>query len=95
VRPRPIYGKIGDANTILCYCPDCGHLQYVEEHGIDGCDECARWVPSGLTFEEASKQGGSMVKLESTPLENIPYSCRNMAGTHMIKRPQLQGKEGQ
>lgn len=68
MRRKPIYRKVGDANYILCYCPKCGHLQPVEEHGRDGCAIC----------------------IERTPLENIPYSCRNELGTYMVRRPPLE-----
>lgn len=90
MRPRPIYRKVGDANYILCYCPNCGHLQPVEDHGRDGCAACERLVPTGLTFEEASRQGKYMTRFERTPLENIPYNCRNESGTYMVRRPPLE-----
>ncbi len=39
---KTIHGKVpgGDANTILCYCPLCGYLKPVEEHGRDRCPTC-------------------------------------------------------
>ena len=31
-----------------------------------------------------------MTRFERTPLENIPYNCRNEVGTYMVRRPPLE-----
>lgn len=87
MKPKPIYEKEGDANLILCHCPRCGLLGYVEEHGRTRCPECHE---SRNTGEWDILRGGWVWEASGPYMENIPYSCRNMAGTHMVKRPSLE-----
>jgi hypothetical protein len=72
---RRIHGKVGDANTILCYCPQCGKLQHVEEHGRDRCPKC-RVTCKG-------QNAGPY-------LEGIPRDCRDMHGMYMVRKPLLE-----
>ena len=91
MRARRIYKKDGDANLILCCCPECGHLAYVEEHGRDRCPKC-REVRN--TMEWDFDRCGWVYEVTGPYLENIPYNCRNMMGTHMVKRPSLERAAG-
>jgi hypothetical protein len=87
VRPKSIYRKSGDANLILCYCPECGKQGLVEEHGRTRCPDCYK---ARNTMEWDNLRGGWVYEYSGPYLENIPYNCRNEAGTYMIRKPELE-----